>query len=99
VKYADLLPSIEDIERDPAKAKLPERSDGQMVAAFFVAHHVTKTNGDKLIAYVSRLKSDMQVLAIETITKSPERSKFMATSQAYNSWCVKNKDLLIAAHS
>jgi len=98
IKFADMLPDISDIERNPMGAKLPERQDAQMVAAFMLAHNVTKTNGDKLIQYIGRLKIDMQVLAVKTITNNTERSKLVANQPLFTQWMVKNKDVLIAAY-
>jgi hypothetical protein len=99
IKFADMLPDISDIERDPMRAKLPAQRDAQMVCAFMLAHHVTKTNGDKLIQYIGRLNIEMQTLAVKTITNQQDTAKLVANQPLFTKWLIDNKDLLIAAYA
>lgn len=96
IKFADMLPDISDIERDPMKAKLPGARDAQMVCAFMLAHNVTAKNGDRIIKYITRLNIEMQVLAAKTITNRPE-AKHVANQPLFTQWLIDNKDLLVAA--
>ncbi len=98
IKFADMLPDIADVERNPMTAKLPAAKDAQMVCAFMLAHAVTKTNGDKLIQYIGRLNIDMQVLAVKTITNASDRSKLVANQPMFTRWLEKNLDVLKAAY-
>jgi hypothetical protein len=97
-KFADMIPDIADIERDPMRAKLPERADAQMVVAFMIAHGLSKTNGAKIITYMGRLAMDKQLLAALTIRKSQERSSFVANVPEFTRWLEKNMDTLRAAY-
>jgi hypothetical protein len=97
-KFADMIPDIADIERDPMRAKLPERADAQMVVAFMIAHGLSKTNGAKIITYMGRLAMDKQLLAALTIKKSQERSSFVANVPEFTRWLEKNMDTLRAAY-
>lgn len=100
LKYADQLPDIEDIEKDPTKAKLPDGRDAQMVCAYMLAHNVTEPNAGNVIKYLTRLNIEMQVLAIRAISaQGSERSKAIVVQPGYMSWLQKNKDLLIASRS
>jgi hypothetical protein len=99
IKFADMLPDIADIERNPMTAKLPAARDAQMVCAFMLAHNVTAKNGDKLIQYIGRLNIEMQVLAVRTITNAQDRAKLVANQPLFTKWLIDNKDLLIAAYA
>jgi hypothetical protein len=41
----------------------------------------------------------MQTLAVQTITKQPQRGKMVANSPMFTKWLIDHKDLLIAAHA
>lgn len=99
IRFADLLPDIADIEKDPMTAKLPAARDAQMVCAYMLAHNVSPTNGDKIIRYINRLNIEMQTLAVQTITRQPQRAKMVANSPMFTKWLIDHKDLLIAAHA
>ena len=97
IRFADQLPDIQDIEKNPETAKLPVARDAQMVAAFMVAHNVTKDNGSQVMRYVHRMNIEMAVLAVKTITA--QRAELVANTPEFMSFLLKNKDLLIAAHT
>jgi hypothetical protein len=99
LKYADALPDIGDIERDPMRAKLPDTRDAQMVCAFMLSHHVNPKNGERVLRYMERLNIDMQVLAMRTITHQAERARCVANTPIFTNWLLKHKDLLVASHS
>jgi hypothetical protein len=99
LKYADQLPSIEDIEKDPAKAKLPSGKDAQMVIAYMLAHKVVEDNAGSIIKYIERLNIEMQVLAIRAISAQKDRAKAIVVQPGYMGWLKKNKELLIASQS
>lgn len=99
LKYVDQLPTIEQIERDPDKAKLPEKRDAQMVAAYMLAHGVSEKNAKKILTYLFRLNIEMQVLCISTICTTDSRAKVILSEPDYIKWLTKNKDLLVASRS
>ena len=99
LKYADELPDIADIERDPQKAKLPANRDAQMVCGYMLAHNVTEANSPKMIDYIKRLHIEMQVLAVRAITAQKERAVHIISTAGFSSWLKSNKDLLVASQS
>lgn len=99
LRYADQLPDIEDIEKDPMKAKCPEGRDAQMVASYMIAHNVTEQNAGAIIKYLDRMNIEMQVLAVRAISAQQERAKAIVIQPGYMQWLQKHKDLLIASQS
>ncbi len=99
IRFADELPDIADIERDPARAKLPPARDAQMVCAFMLAHQVNKRNADRVMTYIERLNIEMQVLSIKTINNQDDKKEFMVNTPMFTSWLLTHKDLLIASHA
>lgn len=99
LRYANELPEIADIERDPAKAKLPTNADAQMVCGYMLAHNVTEKNAPDVIRYISRLKIEMQVLSVRAIQAQPKTAKFMLNTVGFTQWLQQNKDLIIASNS
>jgi hypothetical protein len=99
IRFADQLPDIEDIERDPMKAKLPPARDGQMVAAFMLAHHVKESNAVKVIQYLERMNIEMAVLAMKTITAQTDKAAIVANTKEFTAFLLRNKDLLVASHA
>lgn len=99
LKYADELPDIGDIEKDPSKAKLPPNRDAQMVCGYMLAHNVTDKNASPLMAYIKRLHIEMQVLAMRAITSQQERAAHIVSTTGFTNWLREHKDLLIASRS
>lgn len=99
IRYADELPDMSDIERDPAGAKLPGTRDAQMVCGYMLAHNVTDKNASKVMKYLERLNVEMQVLAVRAVTAQQDRAKAIVNTVGFTQWLGKNKDLLIASRS
>lgn len=99
IRFADQLPDIEDIERDPMKAKLPAARDAQMVAAFMLAHNVNEGNATQVMRYLDRMNIEMAVLAMKTITAQPEKAPIVANTSEFTKFLLKHKDLLVASHA
>jgi hypothetical protein len=97
LRYADQLPDMADIERNPTTAKLPEQRDAQMVCAFMLAHNVTGKNADNVLKYITRMNVEMQVLAVRTITNQQEKAKAVANSKQFVDWLLKNQEILKAS--
>ena len=99
IRFADELPDIADIERDPMKAKLPAARDAQMVAAFMLAHHVSARNAVKMMVYIGRMNIEMAILAVKTITAQQDKAAIVQNTKEFTDFLIKNKDLLIASHA
>lgn len=99
LKYAEMLPDIEDIIKDPMSAKLPNDMGAQMVVSYFLSHHVDEHTASPIIKYVNRMKSEMQILAIKSVAQQVERNKTLVTLPEYMKWLVQHKEILIASHS
>jgi hypothetical protein len=97
LKYADQIPTITQIEADPAKAKLPEKRDAQMVCAYMLSHSITEHNATKVLKYMYRLNIEMQVLCVSSICATDNRAKLIVSEPTYVQWLMKNKDLLVAS--
>jgi hypothetical protein len=97
LKYSDEIPLIADIENDPARAKLPEAKDAQMVCAYMLAHNITEANAQQIMAYINRLVVEMQVLSVAAISAVENRAKLIVSEPAYVQWLMKNKELLVAS--
>lgn len=97
LKYADELPMISDIERDPMRAKLPSRPDAQMVCAFMLGNHVTEDNAAKIMRYMSRMDVEHQALAMKQVSHQTEKAAIMMNIPECADWFITHKDLLIAA--
>jgi len=97
VRYADELPTIEAIMRDPERAKLPEKRDAQMVCALMLTGYVERRTLENIVAYMSRLSTEMQVLAVKTMTRHTEKGALLASNPVYRDWLIKNKVPLTAA--
>ena len=99
LKYANELPEISAIERDPATAKLPANRDAQMVCGYMLAHNVNDKNASKMMTYIERLNIEMQVLAMRAITANQDSAKAVVNTAAAGKWFIKNKALLTASRS
>ena len=99
IKYADELPDMADIERDPRKAKLPPNRDAQMVCGYMLAHNVNEKNAAPVMNYIERLNIEMQVLAVRAVTAQQDRALAVTSTKEFTKWLVANRDLLVASRS
>jgi len=99
LKYADQMPDVEDIIKNPATAKLPAGQDGQMVCAFKLVEHITPENVSPFLRYIGRMHQDMGVFAVNTINADDRRARFVFPTPEYRDFQRKNKQVLFAAHS
>lgn len=97
IKFADELPDLADIMRDPMRAKLPDKRDAQMVCAFMLAGNMDAKNVDRIMTYTFRLNIEMQVLAIRTMTVQQDKAKLVVNNKAYSNWLIQHKELLVAS--
>lgn len=99
LKYADELPDVSDIEKDPEKAKLPANKDAQMVCGYMLAHNLTDKNAPQIMKYLKRMNIEMQVLAVRAVTAQENRAAHIVNTKDFTLWLRDNKDLLIASRS
>lgn len=99
IKYADQLPDIDDVVKDPSKAKLPEGRDVQMVLAYMLAHHVNEDRAKPIMKYITRMGIEMQVLAVKAAQSEAARAKSLVVVPEYTKFLMDNKELLIASAS
>jgi hypothetical protein len=99
LKYADQMPDIDDILKNPATAKLPPGQDGQMVAVFKLTEHINQDNAPQFLRYIARMHQDMGVFAVNTINADDRRARFVFPLAEYREFQRKNKQVLFAAHS
>jgi hypothetical protein len=99
LKYADQLPEIADIVRNPATAKLPPGQDGQMVATYKLVEHLTEENAGVFLKYIMRMSSEMGIHAVNVLKKDTLRAKILFPLEEYREFQMRHKDTLLAAAS
>jgi hypothetical protein len=101
LKYADELPDIADIIKDPSTAKVPAARDAQMVAAYMLAHNIDIKNADSIMAYTERMQIEMQVLAVRAMTSADDgkRGAALVNTARFGQWLMRHKTLLVQSRS
>lgn len=101
IKYADELPDLDDVIKDPLKAKLPDERSAQMVCGYMLAHHVNEKNASPIMRYITRMNIEMQVLAVRAACPpgAEERAAAVMATGEWRQWLTRHKDLLIASRS
>jgi hypothetical protein len=92
-KLHDQLPDIDDILKDPLKAKCPERLDAAYAAVQLCVHYANAKNIDALWQYVERLPKELQATTAKSLI---ERSGgALVNSKALAAWVAKNRALIV----
>lgn len=102
LRYADELPDLADIERNPATAKLPAGRDAQMVCGYMLAHSSTEHNIKKIWAYLLRLNIEMQILVVKNFQGAKGADnllKALFALPAYMEWLTRHKEVITASRS
>ena len=89
----DLLPTYPEVIKDPKNAKLPERTDAQMLAAYILAGKAEYDDMGPIITYMRRLP---QSFALLFFTALRERDEHLTKHKAFGDWAIENYDLLAA---
>jgi hypothetical protein len=92
LKLHDQLPTIEDIEKDPMKAKCPEDLAPAYAAMQIGLHFAKSSNIEKIWIYIERLPKELQVSAALTLVK--KRGSTLLNSTALTNWIGKNRALI-----
>lgn len=89
VKMERDLPKLEDIVKDPMKAKLPTKVDAQMLACHSLAARVTQETAGAVVTYIDRLNKEFAVTFFKNaisrnmnLVKVPEVSKWVSANAA-----------------
>lgn len=92
LKVESILPTIDEILKDPEHAKLPpeERMDGQYAAMQLILHYAESSNIEDLFTYGRRLNLELQTSMVRsllrksggTLLNSPAISKFISENRA-----------------
>jgi len=96
LKYADRLPTLEEITQNPSRAKLPSERDVQMVCSYMIAHHINNETVEPLFTYMNRMVAEMQILCVRVARSELTRSKLLQTTPGFSQWLINNKDVLEA---
>lgn len=81
----DEVPTIADIVKDPAKARVSEKTDAQFITAYLVSNAMRRDNGSALMKYASRLQVALYHNVVNNavgrdgeLLMVPEVAKFLA---------------------
>lgn len=93
LKVADELPTIEEILKDPKKAKAPERLDAAYAGVQLCLHHADAKNIDPIWEWTERLPLELQTSAAKSML---ERSGGqLLNSPRLGKWIAKNRALVL----
>lgn len=93
LKVADDLPSIDEILKNPAKCKAPDRLDAAYAGVQLCLHHADAKNIDKIWQWTERLPLELQTSAAKSML---ERSGGqLLNSQRLGKWIAKNRALVL----
>lgn len=96
LKVADQLPTIQEIEADPTKAKCPTELSAAFAAAQMCVHYANGTIMDKLWTYCERLPKELQVTTAKSLVAKP--GGILLNSKALTKWVATNKALINASN-
>lgn len=95
-KVANELPTPEEIEADPQKAKRPDdtRLDAQYAAMTMCVYHANENNVDAMFQYITRLSRELQTSAAKSLLE--KKGGALLNSPSLSKWIVKNKALVMS---
>lgn len=96
LKNADELPTIEEIEANPEKAKCPKDLSAAYAAAQMCIHYAKPALIDKLWRYAERLPKEIQVSTAKNLIE--KGGGILLNSQALSKWIMSNKALINATN-
>jgi hypothetical protein len=92
LKLGDQLPTIEEVEADPAKAKCPKDLSAAYAAAQLCLHFAKPQNIDRLWTYAERLPREIQVSTAQSMIA--RGGGILLNSKTMNAWIMKNQALI-----
>lgn len=93
------IPTLDDIENEPTRTKIPRGRDGQMVCVHMLARRVTPENAGAVITYVSRMSDELQILAVGVLNSTARAQKILLATKQYQQLLFKHKAVLQASES
>jgi len=95
-KVANELPTPEEIEADPMKAKRPDdaRLDAQYAAMTMAVYHANENNVDAMFEYVTRLNRELQTSAAKSLLE--KKGGALLNSPVLSNWIAKNRALVMS---
>jgi hypothetical protein len=91
-KLHDQLPDIEDVIKEPMKAKCPTALDAAYAAVQLCIHYAKSENVDPIWQYIERLPKELQVSSAVSLCYSSGGT--LINSKALGSWVSKNRALI-----
>lgn len=99
-RTADQLPSIQEIIKDPTKARLPakERPDAALIVVSQLALTMKKETVKPFLQYTSRLPAEFQVAFVKKCYSRPTEVKTsLIMTKEYSEWAARNTTTVEAA--
>lgn len=85
----DEVPTLDQIIKDPKKARVSDKKDAQFITAYHLAGWMNKDNSDALMAYAGRLDPHLyQNVVHSALTRDSE----LLTAPAIHKWLGSNPD-------
>lgn len=91
-KLHDRLPDIEDVIKEPGKAKCPQELDAAYAAMQLCVHYTKPENVDAIWQYIERLPRELQVSSAVSLIK--RSGGVLINSKALGAWVGKNRALV-----
>lgn len=96
LKVGDQLPTIDEIEKDPKKAKCPTDLSAAYAAVQLCIHHASPDKVDVLWEYCERLPKELQVSAAKSLVEKGRG--VLINSKALSKWIMANRALITASN-
>ena len=93
LKVADDLPTIEEILKNPKKAKAPERLDAAYAGVQLCLHHADAKNIDKIWEWTERLPVELQTSAAKSMLEKSGGQ--LLNSPRLGKWIAKHRALVL----
>jgi len=93
LKVADDLPTIEQILKDPKKAKAPDRLDAAYAGVQLCLHHADAKNIDAIWEWTERLPLELQTSAAKSMLEKSGGQ--LLNSPRLGKWIAKNRALVL----
>jgi len=94
-KTVNKIPTIDEIKKNPMKAKLPkpEELDAQYAVMQMIVHNADAKNIDTLFTYIQRLNLELQTSAAKSLIEKTGGA--LLNSKAITDFISKNRTLIV----
>lgn len=92
LQFRLMLPSYDDVCKDPAGTEVPVKADMQMLMAYELAGYAKAADLAPVIQYISRLPKDMGVTFVTALLRRDYKG--MTGTPAMQAWINKNANLV-----